>query len=222
MATFERIESVIRGLRRGGPSNTADFNISLNEGNEQIVAMGKLPFAEMTRLGDGWTAQTATPFAPIAAVPSTTARLELFNNSSTRSMVVADLFAFQLLSTAATQTYSVWAQISTSKAAPTNTALVVASTCGKDAHTTTAGSPLLTGVDTTVVANGWRPYGNVQAWGTAAATPGNGWSAEVHGKLIVPPKRSLCIVVAGSIATASSFHCGATFYWDSVTVEGVG
>ena len=43
---------------------------------------------------------------------------------------------------------------------------------------------------------------------TAAATPGNGWHAEVNGRLIVPPGASLCVTVAGSLATASSFQEG--------------
>ena len=221
-ATFERIDSILRAVRRGGASDGNDYAAESNEYKDLLVAQGLPPFTEITRQGDGWTAQTATLFAPIAAYPTTTARLELFNNTSSRVMVVKDVFAAQVLSTAATQTYAIGVMVTTRKAAPTNTALLVASTSGKDAYTTTASSPLLTAVDTTVVANGWRPWGNPQAWGTAAATPGNAWSAEISGGLIVPPGRSLCIAPFGSIATASSFQCGATFYWANITVEGAG
>lgn len=171
------------------------------------------PFYEITRLNDGWTVQTATLFAPIAAYPSTTARLEAFNNRPGYVMVIEGLFAAQVLSTAATQTYAIFAMVTTSKAAPTNTALTVASLSGRPSYATTAASDLVTAVDTTVVANGWRPWGNPQAWGTAAATPGNAWSADVHGKLIVPQNASLCVAPAGSLATASSFQCGFSFYW---------
>jgi hypothetical protein len=70
-----------------------------------------------------------------------------------------------------------------------------------------------------VVANGWRPWGAVQAWGTAAALPGNSWSVPVNGKLLVPPRCSICVTVAGTVATASSFRAGLTFDFYSGTVE---
>ena len=174
------------------------------------------PFYEITRRGDGWTVQTATLFAPIAAYPSTTTRLEAFNNRPGYVMVIESLFAAQVLSTAATQTYAIFAQVTTSKAAPTNTALTIASLSGRPAFATTAASDIITAVDTTVVANGWRPWGEPQAWGTAAATPGNAWSAPVDGKLIVPQNTSLCVAPAGSLATASTFQCGFSFYWMKV------
>ena len=221
MVTYDLISTVLQSVRRSGASKGGKFDVQGAEGGELVTADGLPSFTEITRQGDGWTAQTATLFAPIAAYPSTTARLELHNNHASKVMVVKDLFAAQVLSTAATQTYAIFAMVSTSKAAPTNTALVVASVSGQNAYTTTASSPLITAVDTTVVANGWRPYGSVQAWGTAAATPGNAWSAAVDGALIVPPRRSLCIAVAGSLATASTFQCGATFYWTSLTVDGI-
>lgn len=215
------LETLIKGIRRGGPVEGSDFPLALNEKNEQIVAHGLPQFTEMTRKGNGWSVTTETAFAPVAALPTTTARLELFNNSSPSNpyvMVVADLYAFQLLSTAATQTYSIWAMVTTQKAAPTVAALELYSLSGKPQITPTAASPVIPAVDTTVVANGWRPYGSVQAWGTAAATPGNAWSAPVDGKILVPPLCSLCIVVVGSIATASSFHAGASFYLEPLTV----
>lgn len=215
----------VRGIRRNNAPaavGAGQIQFNSNERDEQIVAQGLPPYTEMTRLGQGWTVQTATLFAPIAAYPSTTARLEIYNNTSGASalnMVITDLFAAQILSTAATQTYAIFAMVTTTKTAPTNTALSVASVSGKAAFTTTTGGALITAIDTTVVANGWRPWGAVQAWGTAAATPGNSWSAEVNGKLIVPPGCALCIAPAGSIATNSSFQCGAGFYWAALTMQ---
>ena len=96
------------------------------------------------------------------------------------------------------------------------TALELFSLSGKAPITPTAAGTIVTGAGTTIVANGWRPYGTPRAWGNAAATPGDGWSAPVDGKLVVPPKCSLCVAVAGSIATAAAFHCGATFYIEKI------
>ena len=202
----------VQGLSRNNTGVAVPFQAD-DQGN-QFVNVGAAPYEEVTRQGQMWTVQTATLFAPIAAWPSTTARLEGFNNKSGYVMVVVDVFAMQVLSTAIVQTYGVAAMVTTSKAAPTNTALLVASCSGKLSFTTTAASDLITAVDTTVVANGWRPYGPGQgAWGLAAATPGNCWSAEVNGKLEVPQNASICVAPMGSLATASSFQCGFTFYW---------
>lgn len=201
------------GRRRAGGGAGDSRSAEINESNELLTAQGLPPYTEMSRLGDGWTVQTSTLFAPIAAYPSTTARLEVFNNNPGYVMVVVDVFAAQVLSTAATQTYAIFAMVTTQKAAPTLTALVLASLSGKALITPTAGGPVIPAVDTTVVANGWRPYGGWQAWGTAAATPGNAASAEVNGRLIAPYGTSVCVAPAGSIATASSFQCGLTFYW---------
>lgn len=182
------------------------------QGNQLVQNGIGTPYGADARSGLIYSVMTASAFAPVAAVPTTTAALEIWNASTVYEYEVLDLFAFQLLSTAATQTYSIWAQISQPVVAgPSITALTVFSANGGSSYSAAAGSPRLrTGVGTTVVANGWRVWGSVQSWGTAAATPGNGWSAEVNGKLVIPPQCSLCVTVAGSIATASSFHCGAT------------
>lgn len=183
------------------------------------VNIGYPPFTEIARRGEGYTVQTATLFAPLTAVPTTTAALEIYNNHPTKAMIIGDLFADQILSTAATQTYAIYAQVTTLKAVPTLTALTLASLSGKTAVTPTASGEIVTGVGTTVIANGWRPWGSVQGWGTAAATPGNSWSAPVDGKLVIPKGASLCLHVVGSLATASTFQVGATFYMATMTVE---
>lgn len=177
------------------------------------------PFTEITRRGEGFTVGTSTLFAPLVAYPTTTAALEVYNNSSDKLLVVGDLYAAQILSTAATQTYAIFAMVTTLKAVPTLGALSLFSLTGKPIVTPTAASEVVTGVGTTVIANGWRPWGSVQSWGTAAATPGNAWSAPVDGKLVVPPGASLCVHVVGSLATASSFQCGATIYKVTMPIE---
>lgn len=209
----------IRGIQRYTGGGDAEVNLSANQNKGLMVSQNLPPFAEMSRLGEGWTVQTATLFAPLVAVPTTTAALEVYNNSSTRTMIISDLFADQVLSTAATQTYAIFAMITTAKAIPTLTALALHSQAGKALVTPTAAGEIVTGVGTTVIANGWRPYGAVQAWGTAAATPGNAWSVDIDGKLVVPSGCSICLHVVGSLATASTFQVGFSFYWNTMAVE---
>ena len=177
------------------------------------VSQGAPDHMEITRLGGGWTAQTATLFAPLVAVPTTVAALELWNNTNNdMTMVIDTLFADQVLGTAATQTYAIFACVCIPKAVPTLTALTVNSLSGRGPYTSAVGSRVVTGVGTTVIAAGWRPWGDVQAWGTAAATPGNAWHVNVDGRLLVPPGCSLALHVVGSLATASTFQVGASWY----------
>lgn len=209
---------------RGEQDYTAGGDVMVNIGatytKDLRIAQGIPPYAEMGRRRLGWTVGTSTLFAPLVAYPTTTAALEIYNNYETETaLVVTDLYASQILSTAATQTYAIFAMVTTAKAVPSLTALSIFSMSGKALITPTAASEIVTGVGTTVVANGWRPWGDVQGWGTAAATPGNSWSADVEGKLVVPPGCSLCVHVVGSLATASTFQAGASFYVVPMAVE---
>lgn len=217
------LASLMHGrVRSNNPgSDMTERAMQLNERQELLTAQGMPQFTEMSRKGNGFSLRTSTAFAPVAAAPTTTAALEIFNNTlgaNAQVLVVKDLFAFQLLSTAATQTYGIWAMVTTQKAAPTAATLNIYSLSGAPLLTATAASFIIPAVGTTVVDNGWTPYGSVQSWGTAAATPGNSWDAPVDGGLLVPPGCSLCVTVAGSIATASSFQVGARFYMENITV----
>lgn len=209
----------IRGKQRW--NGDAMVGIEADANNNLGVFQGLPEYAGTSRRGNGYTVGTATLFAPLVAYPTTTAALEVYNNSiaAGRNMVISEFYAAQILSTAAQQTYAIYAMITTAKAIPTLTALSVFSNSGKAIITPTAAGEIVTGVGTTVVANGWRPWGAVQAWGLATATPGNAWSVPVNGKLIVPPGCSVCIHVVGALATASTFQAGLSFDWDSTPVE---
>ncbi len=183
-----------------------------------LVASGNPSYAEVRRRGEGWTVQTTTLFAPLVAIPTTTAILELYNNGS-RLLVVSDLFAMHVLATAVVQTHAIYAGITTKKKSPTLTALAVNSLSGKELKTTSVDSELVTGVGTTIISNGWRPWGGLQNFNLGAATPGESWSVPVDGKLVVPPGASLVLHVAGALATASSFQMGCDFDWVSARLD---
>ena len=187
--------------------------VGVDRAGNLLIAQGLPSYTEITRQGNGWSMQTATLFAPLVAIPTTTAALEIYNNMiGGASLIIDTLFASQVLSTAASQTYAIYACVSTQKAVPTNTALSVFSSNGRPVYATTAAGRIIAGVGTTVVANGWRPWGTVQAWGTATATPGNSWHVDIDGKLIVPPGTALLLHIMGALATASTFQVGASWY----------
>ena len=202
-----RLLGTRRSDDRGDPRS-----VHINERDELLTAQGMPSYAEMTRQGDGWTVQTTDLFAPIAAYPSTLTRLELFNNNPGWTILVADIFAAEVLGTAVQRTTQIFAMVTTKKAAPTLTALVLASLSGRSPITPTTGGPIIPAVDTTVVANGWKPYGHGLNWGLAAATPGPAFSTRLDGMLQVPYECSLCVAPM-SLATATSYQCGVTFYW---------
>lgn len=208
----------IRGIQRYTGAGDVQVNLNADFNKNLVTADGMPPYTEIARRGEGYTVGTSTLFAPLVAYPTTTAALEVYNNG-TRALIVSDFYAAQILSTAATQTYAIYAMVTTLKAVPTLTAVTMYSMSGKSAITPTAAGEIVTGIGTTVIANGWRPWGAVQAWGTAAATPGNSWSVPVEGKIVVPPGASVCMHVVGSLATASTFQCGMTFYLNGLTVE---
>ncbi len=183
-----------------------------------LVASGNPSYAEVRRRGEGWTVQTTTLFAPLTAIPTTVAILELYNNGA-RLLVVSDVFAMHVLATAVVQTHAIYAGITTKKKSPTLTALAVNSLSGKELKTTSVDSELVTGVGTTIISNGWRPWGGLQNFNLGAATPGESWSVPVDGKLTVPPGASLVLHVAGALATASSFQMGCDFDWVSARMD---
>ena len=202
----------VRAVQRGGAAGGLALSLEANELHEALVAQGLPPYTEMTRKGGGWSVQTATLMAPLVAIPTTVAALEIYNNMASTSLIVDTLFAAQVLSTAASQTYAIFACVSTKKAAPSNTALSVFSNSGRASYATTAAGRIITGIGTTVVANGWRPWGPPQAWGTATATPGNSWHVDIDGRLLVPPGCALLLHLMGALATASTFQVGASYY----------
>lgn len=202
----------IRAAMRGGFGANQATILQANQQSELLVAGGNLPNTETTRQGATWNVISAA-LAPLVALPSTVAGLEIFNNTQGPGAItleVNDLFAFQLLSTAASQTYAIFAMVTTQKVLPSNGALSLFSQSGRPLQATVAGGRIITAAGTTVVANGWRPWGKPQAWGTATATPGNAWNEPVNGALLVPPQCSLCLHIVGALATASSFQVGCS------------
>lgn len=197
----------------------AVVNIGADAQKNILTAQGNAPYTEISRRGAGYNVSLASGVAPLVAVPSTTAALEVFNNSATRIMVVRDIYVFRLVTTAAAQTWSMWGMVTTTKAAPALTALTVYSTEGKGAITPTAASELVTGVGTTVVANGWRPYGAPVGYITEGTTvPNAAQSWPIDGRIIIPKNCSFCMHAVGA-TTAGTLTLGFSFDWVTATVE---
>lgn len=213
------MQFLMKALARYTGGADAEQAPGIDSQKNLLVAQGNPAYAEIRRRGEGWTVATATAFAALVDVPTTTARAEFYNNTTNRVAVVSDLHCFRLLGTAVIVGEGIWAMISTAKAVPSLTALTLFSLSGKAFVVPTATSDLVTGVGTTVVANGWTPYGGMLAY-LAAATPGASWSVPIDGKLQIPPGCSLCLQVVASINTAAAFNSlGMTFDWVTMAHE---
>ncbi len=206
----------IRLKRRGGASAAAPVLANGNEYDEQIVTGGLPPFTEMVRLNSGWSSMAVVAVAGLVVRPTVTAAFEIWNGNPAggASLIVEDLFTFNLVATAIQGTYSVWACVTAEKAAPSAGANVTVN--GMSGRT--YGGKVICGLGTTVVANGWRPYGTSPAFGLGTATPGGALVANLDGRLIVPPQCSLAIHTV-SQTTAWTFQNGASWFERTITNE---
>lgn len=211
------LPTLLKGLARYTGGLDAEVTPGVDKQSNLLVAQGNPPYMETRRRGEGWNVMTSTALTPLAALPTTAAHLEVYNNGS-RLIVVSDLHVWRLLGTAVVLGECLFAMITTKKAIPTLTAQVLYSMSGKPLITPTATSEVVTGVGTSVIANGWQPYG-FPSMTLNAATPGTGYSVPIDGKLQVPPGCSLCLELCASVATASTFHIGCTFDLVTATKE---
>lgn len=202
--------------RSGGTGITAGDPITLNADSRRnlLVSQAGSKYGEMVRAGGVWNVKSAA-FAPLVAVPTTTAILEVYNNSNSgMSMEILDIFYLHLLGTAALHNISVWAQVCAPKAAPSTASLVVASQSGRGIYTDTATTRVTTGASVTVIAAGWRPWGATGPGVVSTALPGEAQSFPIDGQLWVPPGCSIALHAVDALATASSVQIGIS--WNEV------
>ena len=203
------------GLRRGGSASGAQTQVVANELNESIVAQGLPPYTEMVRRRTSWATMSTSAVAGLVVRPSTTAAFEIFNNYGPggKSLIIDRLFWFNLVSTNVVEGFSGWAQVTDTKAAVTDGSFVVRGSTGS-----AYGGPVICAASTTVIASGWFPWGNAYQKGAGGVVPFGALTAEVNGRLIVPPQRSLCLHVVSSL-TGQTFTQGASWFEEQITID---
>ena len=197
-----------------------------NHRGELITAGGLPRHTEDTRRGDRYATMATGAVAALVARPTTTAALEIYNNTgavpykgAACSLVVTRLFAHWLVSstTGLGSGAGIYAMVTVPKAAPTDAALAVNSMSGKAALG--AAGQIYTAASATVIANGWFPYGRSQVKESAGAVvPVGTLEAEIDGRLIVPPGCSLCLHVVSGY-TGDQFTSGAEWLFEPLTLE---
>lgn len=200
-----------------GLSRTSSYQAQLhaNEKNELLVAHG-LPYGvEATRKGSRWSTMSTSAVAGLVVRPSTTAAFEIFNGYSAgdKSLIIERLFWFNLVSTNVVEGFSGWAAVTASKAAVTSGSFVVRGASGKS-----YAGPVIAAASTTVVDSGWFPWGNAYQKGAGGVVPFGALTAEVGGRIIVPPQCSLCLHVVSSL-TGQTFTQGAEWIEERLSLE---
>lgn len=206
---------IVRAERRGaGSASGVALPLEANGFGDLFVAGGAVPrYAEMARRGNGYAVMATGAVAALVAVPSTTAALEIQNATPGKVLIIDRIFSHHLVSsTTGLGSGSVlYAMVTRPVAALiTDAALVVASLSGK----APLGKNVLTAASSTVVANGWFPYGETHIKESAGAVvPMGGLEALIEGRLMVPYMSSLCLHVVSGY-TGDTFTSGAAFYFE--------
>ena len=214
--TYSLIDNIVRYVRKGGSSDGADFPASANEYGDQLVAQGLPDGTETTRRGMRWSTMSTAAVAGLVVRPTTTAAFEIYNGHSASgpSLVVDRLFWFNLVSTNVVEGFSGWAGVTSPKAAPTDGSFVV-----RGAHGVAARNlPVIAAASTTIVDPGWFPWGNAYQKGAGGVVPFGALTAEVNGRIIVPPGCSLVLHVVSSLV-GQTFTQGAEWIEAKLDVQ---
>ena len=192
-------------VQPGGPLLAQPFNATRDAA--LLVAPSATRYEYPSSLGLGWATMATSAVAALVVRPTTTAAFELFNNNVAGgpSFIIDRLFSQWLVSTAAAASAAIWAMVTAPKSAPSSASLAVTGNYGKS-----YGGNAVNAVGTTVVANGWYPYGPSVS-GSGTATPSGSWEAQIEGRLIVPPQCSLCVHVVASLV-GDTFCSGASWF----------
>lgn len=167
-----------------------------------------------TAKGYGYQAMATSAVAALVVRPTTTAIATLRNQSSDKLLVIDEVFAHGLVTSAAEGYSHIWlCSHPASMAAITNDITVRNSLSGK----TAGGSSTFFDNGATVTDDGWFPWpdGVAQAEATGVL-PGAVALSRVHGRIIVPPTGGLSASVVSSV-TANTFCVG--FRWYEVPVS---
>lgn len=207
------------GKRRGGASNNTAFPIRSNERDELFVAEGLPRYTEMSRRNNGFQVIATSAVAALVVRPSTVSGVEIWNGHQPGgpSLIIDRLFSHNLVSstTALGGGAGIWAQVTLPVSTPIAATLTVKGTNGK-----AYGGPVRVAVGTTVADNGWFPWGTTRIRESAGSVvPAGILTAEINGRIIVPPLASLCITVVSGY-TADTFCSGAMWYEEQLYIEG--
>jgi len=204
-----RVSSVLQAL-----TDQLKIDAQATPRGEIIVVQGMPERAELVRMGNSWQGQLSTHVAPLAAVPTTTSGLTLYNGEPAggKSYILEAAYAWCDTSIAATSVLALFGMLNSTKQSNVQTgALAIKSLNGKPNYggkgTLTAGA--------TVTNEGWLPVGNSQP-SSGTTTVGLSVYAAMEGLFIVPPQ---CAFSLHALAEAAAGDVFLGLIWHEVQLS---
>ena len=210
----EQMAVVSEGKIRDGSDAGEEKAIAVSNAGDLYAIQAAAPYAELTRLGGGYSAIATAAVVGLVVRPSTVAQFTLWNGESEggKSYVIDRLFTHNLVSTSVLSFYSIWACLH--PAGMTNPGEDIAASASNvtgNSGKRYSGQAVV-GVGETVTDNGWYPWATSVEVTTATVLPGSHLVANVEGRLIVPPQGGISITVVCSLTSTITFTTGLSWY----------
>ena len=198
---------VVGDLQAQERASTLSKRVQGAEDGSLFTSMSLPPYAEMARLGEGWSVMSTAAVAALVVRPSTLALITLWNGETTggKSYIMDRAFAHNLVGVA-NSSYGIWLCVH-----PAGMAAVTADITAIRGNTGKGYNGLAkVDVGATVVADGWFPWGNA-GHAVTVTVPGGQVEVLVDGRLIVPPSAGISLQVVAD-ATGATFTSGFSWY----------
>lgn len=187
-----------------GSSLLGDLSIS------QVLPYGAL----LTGVGESYTAITTAAVAAIVDEPATTALFTLYNNESDggKTFIIERIFCFQDIGSAPEARFSLWACVHPiGRAADTADITLINNLRGVSSY----GGNAILDVGATVTNDGWTPWESGDSL-TVASLSGPALSANVDGRMLVPPSAAVSLQV---VASTIDLDFTTGFHWREVQLD---
>ena len=210
---------VQQGVVRDGVNDGNPKDVAVSPKGNQFVQQALSPYAELTRSGSGYSAIATAAVAALVVRPSTVAAITIWNGETgpgARSYVIDRIFTHNLVSTGALSFFGMWACIHPAgMTEPTKDIAPSASNLTGSRGQAYTGKAIVD-VGATVVNDGWYPWSDSVEVTTATVLPGAHLTADIQGRLIVPPQGAISIQVVCSLVT-QTFTSGVS--WNEIQLD---
>lgn len=182
-------------IRRGG--SREEVSIKGDRYGNVHISSGLPAYTEITAQGEGWQVMTTSDVACLIVRPGGTALGTLWNGETGggKSYIVDRIFAQQKATETTTEArWGLWACVHKEMSAPTAEITDIFGLSGKYNYTGKARFD----ADASVVDDGWFPWGEGMDVETAGSAGGNQVSADVGGRMIIPPQCGLSLTGVAS------------------------
>ena len=201
------------GTIRSGDDQGDTKAISLEPDGAQFVVQAGTPYAELTRLGGGFSAIATSAVAALVVRPTTVAAFGVWNGNSEggKSYVIDRLFSHALVTTAAIEYWGIWACLHPAGMTDPGEDIAASATNVTGNSGKRYNGNAIVYVAETVVNNGWYPWGRGNQSSVTNTIPGAQADVEVAGRLIVPPQGGISLHVVAGI-TGITLTSGLSWY----------